>query len=121
MFVHTMNKDDHHWGYIIPLEMGDTSVTRVWANMNEFLAADLNGDGITQLFGFRYTENRLEELSFGGSVLNTYPIGDDSGGEQFRCRSISAYDVDEEQELIVFGVHWDGMNAQFPYRWTAPS
>jgi len=91
---------------IIPLEVGDVAVSQIWTGMTEFVAADLDSDGIGERYGLRYTEGAIQQLDEMGAVLDEY-IPLDLPDAIFRGTGISAYDIDFDDtlELIVSGYY----------------
>jgi len=101
MYLHCGSVSAH---VIIPLKVGDVAVSQIWTGMTEFVAADLNGDGLSERYGLRYSEGSIQQLDENGGVLDEY-IPSDIPDAEFWGSGISAYDIDDDGilELIVSG------------------
>jgi len=90
-------------GFII--EADGTSLYK-FEYVSEFLPADLNNDGIDEIYAFNYNFSSLRRLDINGNIISELIM--ESDGEGFECSGLSAGDINNDglAELIVFG-HYD--------------
>lgn len=89
------------------LTESDGSTTYQYDNIAALQPADLDGDGIDELYVFYDGFSEIRKITKGGQTLETARVAMDD--REFRFRGISANDIDNDgdQELILFGYYTD--------------
>jgi subtilisin family serine protease len=86
----------------------DGAIMHAFDYYSEYLPADLNGDGIDEIYACNRGFCLLRQIDFSdGSTTDSLLI--QMNGSSFNCMGISAYDInnDDTHELILFGYYLD--------------
>jgi len=101
IFVHLYDRNTP-LGFIIE---ADGSGLHKFEYLSEFLPADLDKNGLDEIYAFNSNFSSLRQLDINGNVINEIIM--ESEGESFTCSGLTAGDVDNDGvlELIVFGYY----------------